>query len=113
MSAAPPPRRCLTAALLLLFSTGACVRPETTARSQEPAQHAAMTLVEVSGRHRTVYPYAPRLSWPMLTDIEDLIDTVAGTARWSRCEREYCHCRSSEEDFETPLLHGGADADPE
>jgi hypothetical protein len=76
-------------------------------------QDSATTLVEVSGRHRTVYHYGPRHSWPILTELEELIDAVGGTPRWTRCEREDCQCGSFEGELETWLLPSPADAGAE
>lgn len=73
-------------------------------------QDSARTLVEVSGRHRTILHYGPRSSWLQLTELEDLIDTVGGTRRWTRCEGEACFCGSSKDTDETVLLHWEGDA---
>ena len=48
-------------------------------------QDTAITVVEIGGQRRVVWHYGPRYFGPRLTRLEQLIDEVTGTRRWTTC----------------------------
>jgi len=70
-------------------------------------QETAISAVEVGGRSRVIHHYGPRLYSLRLTRLENLIDEVTNTWRWTSCDRSACSCRppgQSEREFLEELV---------
>lgn len=75
-------------------------------------QDTAVTLVELGDQRRLVWHYAPRVYGPRLARLEQLIDSVTDTPRWTACRTDGCWCQppgQSEQRFLDQLVDSGVD----